>query len=777
MRAKLPIIGQIATGRDAEAKTTSKVVEKLVQSEMGAAFLDLSTKNLSGYKTISERLLTSFNGWVFANVSVLSEEISKMEFELYRAEMQNGQMVYVEVEEHPLLDLLDQWNSFTPSSQAIYLLETFLELTGDAFIVVDGAGENINNLFLLQPDKVELVIGDANDDFMVTKYIYKDNVDGRQVEVEYSPDEIIHIKTPNPINPYRGKSVVEAAAMDIDTDNLAQEMIKMFFKNGAVPSVVLTSDQRITKDDIHRLQVDLKRTYGGVKNAFKSMILGNGLKPVTLSQSTKEMQFLELELAMRDKIMAMFKNTKASLGITEDVNRANAEATLLSWKQSVIKPKMKRIVDTLNEFLVPRYGDNLILTYDDPVPEDSTEEIVLAKDLYAAGIITLNEAREEADYDPVENGDVLIGGQDILEMPEQPEVEEEKQMPSNIRLVDYKKHFRRNKVFSKYDAYKALYSDAHEVAHKLLTPKEKGAVQPPESRESQYFTNDQVWTYFAKQEKLVDAHEQIFATKVEQFIDGLEEKAISNLPAAVNKKYKKKQFMLFDPETEIQAGIDLFTPLQEEIAKLSAMEAFNLLDTKKGYLPSENLLNNIANSTKLFTESFVDTDVKKLNSILQSGLEQGQSVAQLGTAISTAFGDFKKSQVQRIVRSEVLRASNLGQMDAYKASGVVSGMQWLTAPGSRTCEYCAPLNGKTVKLNQSFFKKGESWLGDAETPLVLDYTTIKTPPLHPNCRCTIIPVLKDITELSIDSTKQELEELRDYTKHLEELLELENEIK
>ena len=775
MRAKLPIIGQIMTGSDAQPQS-EKVVEKIVQSEMGAAFLDLSNKNLSNYKTISERLLTSFNGWVFANVTALSEEISKMEFELYQAQMQNGQMVFVEVEDHPILDLLDQWNSFTPSSQAIYLVETFLELTGDCFIAIEGVGSNITNMYLLQPDKVELVIGDANDNYMVTEYIYKDTVDGKTVEVSYSPEEIIHIKTPNPVNPYRGKSVVEASAIDIDTDNLAQEMIKMFFKNGAVPSVVLTSDQRITKDDIHRLQVDLKRTYGGVKNAFKSMILGNGLKPVTLSQSTKEMQFLELELAMRDKIMAMFKNTKTSLGITEDVNRANAEATLLSWKQNVIKPKMKRIVDTLNEFLVPRYGDNLILTFEDPVPEDSTEEIKMAKDLYEAGIITLNEARDEADFDPLENGDQLVGGIMATELPEPPEIEDDredvKSMPKNIQLVNYKKHFRKNKIFENYSAYKNVYSKAHNVAEKIVAKKNKPKPVVEEVRESKDFTNDQVWAYFEKQDKLVNAYEQIFENKIEQFISDLESKAISNLPTAINKKYKKKEFTLFNPEAEIQAGIDLFTPLQEEIAKLSALEAFNLLGTQKGYIPSEKLLENIQKSTALFTESMVNTDVEKLNSILQSGIESGQSVPQISSAITQVFDTWTKTQANRVTRSEVLRASNYGAIDAFNASGVVEAKQWLTAEDSRTCSYCGPLNGRIVGVDKVFFKKGESYLGDAETPITLDYAKVDAPPLHVNCRCTIIPVLKDIRTLSIDKNKQELEELREYTKNLEELLEV-----
>lgn len=775
MKVKLPIIGQIATGKDTRQTTTEKVVEKFIQSEMGASFLDLSSKDLSNYKTISERLLTSFNGWVFANVSVLAEEISRMEFELYQTKMVNGDLEFEEIEEHPVLDLLDQWNSFTPSSQAVYLLECFLELSGDCFIAIEGSGSNITNMYLLRPDKIELEIGDANDNYMVTSYIYKDTVDGKEVLVNYSPDEIIHIKTPNPVNPYRGKSVVEATAIDIDTDNLAQEMIKMFFQNGAVPSIVLTSEQRITKDDIHRLQTDLKKTYGGVKNAFKSMILGNGLSPVTISQSSKEMQFLEIELAMRDKIMTMFKNTKASLGIVEDVNRANAEATLLSWKQSTIKPKIKRIVDSLNEFLVPRYGDNLILTFSDPVPEDADARVTKAQSLYSSGIITLNEAREEASYDPLDNGDQLNSGLVATDLPAadaEADKSEKSQMPKNIKLVNYKKHLRKNKLYSRYTAYKGFYAQAHELASKVIMSSKKPAEKPYTAPESNYFSNDDVWAYYSKQMHLVEAHEQIFETKLVQFINSLEEKAISNLPKAGRKSYKKKDFILFEEQAEIRAGIDLFTPLQTEIAKLSALEAYNLLGTTSGYLPSDNLIQNIENSTKLFTRSFIGTDITKLNNILEAGIEAGSSIPQIATSIRTVFGDFKINQIERIVRTEVLTASNYGALDAFEESGVVEAKQWLTAMDSRTCAYCAPLNGTIVGLSTPFFKKGESYLGNSDKPILLDYRNVLAPPLHASCRCTIIPVLKDIRELGIDKSKEEIKELKEYAKSLEELLEV-----
>lgn len=743
MKFNIPLVGLVRTGKDSkpEVKEVIKEVEKA--SQLGSGFLDLGDKGLTDYKTVSSRLINSYQGWVYANVSVLAEEISKMDFELYKTVMKEGKLELVQVDEHPLLDLLDQFNAFTTTSQAMYVTEAQIELAGDTFYLLDGKnvkkGENIKNIFILQPDKVTVVPGDASNGYEIKAYKYKYQNDKQETkEITYKPEQVIQIKTPHPGNPIRGKSVVEAAAIDIDTDNLASEMIKMFFKNGAIPSVTLTTDQRLTTADVQRITLDLKKTYGGVKNFFKTMILGNGLKPVSVQQSAKEMQFLEIEIAMRDKIMAMFKNTKSSLGITDDVNRANAEASILAWKQSVIKPKMQRIVDTLNEFLVPRFGENLILTFEDPVPEDEQKEIDNAKSLYEAGIMTLNEAREEADLDPVPNGD------DFKTTPK-PDAPTEA-LPKNIYNVDYKKHFRRNKVYAKYKTYLKTFEEARKIAKKSL----EKTVKAVEVREHPVYSNAEVWAYHEKKMKLVDNSVETFTAEVDKFITSLEEKSIDKLHTIVDKKVKKS-YDLFDVDAEVATGVDMFTPLLEEIGKLSGSEAYALMKLGSVFVPSPDMEATIRRNVNEFVSSVVGTDKEKLSNLLAQGMKEGKGIAEIERLIRSSFADFKKSQIEKIVRTEILRASNEGTLEAFRASDVVVGKQWLTAMDDRVDPECADLNGKIVSLESNFFKT--------------DYGTGETPPLHPNCRCDLLPVL-------VDSDT----ELKEYVKQLEKLVGISDEL-
>lgn len=79
------------------------------------------------------------------------------------------------------------------------------------------------------------------------------------------------------------------------------------------------------------------------------------------------------------------------------------------------------------------------------------------------------------------------------------------------------------------------------------------------------------------------------------------------------------------------------------------------------------------------------------------------------------------NRVQVITRTVINQMSNAGAIDAYRAnSDILSGYEWLTAEDERVCPECEALDHQVF----SFHSKEQ-------------------PPAHPNCRCTVIPVIKE----------------------------------
>ena len=133
-----------------------------------------------------------------------------------------------------------------------------------------------------------------------------------------------------------------------------------------------------------------------------------------------------------------------------------------------------------------------------------------------------------------------------------------------------------------------------------------------------------------------------------------------------------------------------------------------------------------------FATSFGDlatTILTRLRNALLQGLVQGQSIAQVARQVRGVLQN-ARWQAERIVRSEFGRVANqaaLVQMDAN--ADLLEGAQWVATLDKRTCLQCAELDGRVW----TDVKK-------AKVPVV---------DTHPNCRCTLVPVVREIPGLTL----------------------------
>jgi len=172
--------------------------------------------------------------------------------------------------------------------------------------------------------------------------------------------------------------------------------------------------------------------------------------------------------------------------------------------------------------------------------------------------------------------------------------------------------------------------------------------------------------------------------------------------------------------------------LLEEIENLALR--FDVLDP--------NVLQFVEDRLFRFSFEINDFTQRGLKDELIKAFEEGESIDQIKRRVKRVLGFSDDStgnyRAQRIVRSEVIRASNYAQEQAYIQSGVVEGKEWFTALDERTCPACGALDGRIIGLGKNYFNKGDTFHGFS-----LNYEDIKAPPLHPNCRCTLLPVIID----------------------------------
>ena len=238
----------------------------------------------------------------------------------------------------------------------------------------------------------------------ISGYVYQVGAE----KIPLSTEEVIYFKRPNPLDAYRGMSWVQSLLIDIGADREAGQYVRNFFRNGAEPGGVIEFPEELSDAEWEKFVARWREQHQGVSNAHRVGIL-EGAKWVDRHYSLgREMQFAELRRLNRDQILGGCGVPKSVMGITEDVNRANAEAGEVVFARWCILPRLRRLRAVVNRSLLPRWGDNLYFDFVDPTPDNREYDLLEATQGYAQRILTKNEARVLLDHPAVDDGDEFM---------------------------------------------------------------------------------------------------------------------------------------------------------------------------------------------------------------------------------------------------------------------------------------------------------------------------------------------------------------------------------
>src|SRR4249920_1915846 len=211
------------------------------------------------------------------------------------------------------------------------------------------------------------------------------------------------LRMPDPTDPYRGMSPVRALMADIDSARYTAEWNRAFFLNSAQPGGVIELDVNLSETEYQSFRMRWNEQHHGMSKAHRVALLEHG-KWVDNAFSQRDMQFVELRTASRDSILEAFAFPKSELGITQDVNKANAETGAETFAKGLIVPRLERWKSALNNDFLPLFGpagEGLEFDYDSPVPDNQYEDDQSMMTKVNAFVALLN-----AGVDPVVAGQI-----------------------------------------------------------------------------------------------------------------------------------------------------------------------------------------------------------------------------------------------------------------------------------------------------------------------------------------------------------------------------------
>lgn len=704
--------------------------------------------------------IRAYHGWVFSCVRVIAEETADIKLQLFK---RKSQTEFDSVDQHPVLDLLYKVNPMYTSYLMWEATAAYLELTGESFWYLIGPKNRPSEIWTLRPDWVSVKDTKGS---IIESYLYGPPGD-KKMEIPF--EQMVHFKDFNPNNWYRGFGTVRPADKAVATDEYTADYNKNFFYNSAVPAGALETDQNMEEEDRQELRDEWNATHRGPGKAWKVAILTAGLKWQDIGMNRKEMDFLEGRRFSRDEIMAMFRVPKPLLTF-DDVNRAAAKEARAILLENVITHKMRRICTFLNEFLLPRYGDDsLFFNFEDPVPNDETATLAKYDNALRHGWMTRNEVREEEGLEPIEGGDKLLVPFSLQDVgaertPADKAAQQKRNLfRFNLRIPPYPymkyqadqmmerltlsiELMLRSLMKKRKDLHAAkLALKAEEVQIVNETQRElrwKTMVTRTDSREAQYtkllgdLFNDQEQRVLAK---VNDELKKAFTgegtiTKKELA------KAIGKVKSNIN--------VVTDLTADDQIFVEtLMGYIRTVIEGEGILQIQSLVDGAVFYMQTEAVKRYLKSDGVKFILTINEETTQQLRDELSLAIDNQESIAQIKERVERVYADARGYRATKIARSEVLRATNFATEQAYIQSGVVEKKEWLTAHDERTCPWCGQMDGKQIGVKEVFYEEGDVIRGKNENGKTVTMTVgiddLSFPPLHPNCRCTLIPILKE----------------------------------
>ena len=350
-----------------------------------------------------------------------------------------------------------------------------------------------------------------------------------------------------------------------------------------------------------------------------------------------------------------------------------------AWNRECILPRLTRQEEVLNTFLLPLYKDpGIYCKYDNPVPVDNEFILKKRESNLKNYVISPNEARREDGLDDAEWGKLPLAQFSIAPLDVNKPVVEPEPEPEPAKTIIGKEYT---------EDYKRKY-----------------------------------WNNFIKR---ITPMENDFKRGMISLFQSQELRALRALRGkkSIETKDVDDVLRITHDEREIMKFAEFTLPRITEVVKINGEAAAAELGVAFD-VTNPAVVKWIKKRAGESIKSILDTTFKALKRTLAEGVEAGESIPKLADRITKEYEDCKGYKAVRIARTEVLGASNQGNLQAYTQSGVVEKKEWLLSAGA--CKICIDIAAQGVIPLHSNFKGG-----------------FDAPPAHPNCKCAVLPVIKE----------------------------------
>ncbi|MET8006301.1 phage portal protein [Nonomuraea glycinis] len=333
--------------------------------------------------------------WVFKSVSTIAGRASELPIERVLIKEDGEREV---IADDPLARLLNvgrvnelEWG---PQLRKRLSGQVLLSPNGAFVEVTTNRRGHPTGLDLLPPGRTRPVPGRGGS---LLSHFETIGPDGLRHAID--PERVLWFRDPHTLDPYRAITPMDAAGLSVDLDFLARLYNATFLRNDGRPGGVIGIDGEVDDDEMRRIQSVFGR---GAHEAGKLTVLQGDLSWIDLAAKPRDMAYTDLARIAKEEILAAFGVPESVLGNASGRTFDNASQEEENFWRFTMLPHLSLLVTGWDT----DHDDDAVYEYN----TDSVEVLQRAKALrrqeareeFAAGLISPDEYRSIAGYDPIE---------------------------------------------------------------------------------------------------------------------------------------------------------------------------------------------------------------------------------------------------------------------------------------------------------------------------------------------------------------------------------------
>lgn len=307
------------------------------------------------------------------------------------------------VETSPALDLLARpnptqgWDGFITEAFTNYLL------TGEMAIARYPDTGKPAELWNVNPLYLQVMPGRGG---IAAAYVYDQGQSKREFPVDRvtGKSQLFFMKSYNPMDYWRGQSPLMAAGIAADTHNAGMRWNYSLLRNSARPSGMIALGSDAGGEVVARLKEWFKKSFQGEHNAGEIPVLPPGADWKPMDTSPRDMDFTTTQKEAAKLIASAF-GVPLPLIDNDASTFNNLEQAKERLYTDTVLPLFNSFLAQFGAWLLPNYGQRMTLQVD--MDQIGALEGLRTR-LYdrmlkgvAAGVLTVDEAREAIGYEPI----------------------------------------------------------------------------------------------------------------------------------------------------------------------------------------------------------------------------------------------------------------------------------------------------------------------------------------------------------------------------------------